>query len=249
MNNLFLGLVLAFSVLVVGCASLNDVNESSQSPETYVGIENGMLIYSGGITEISNNSIFALFNEAEVKPKRLLITSQGGEIDAGLALGQWVKDNNLDVEVIRVCASSCANYVFPAASTKYLRKDSVLLWHGSAWQSNWNVDAKNRESFDKYITEMRQKETDFFENIGIDNLLTTYGQSKFSALDFTQSFFGKGAVGYDYSIADMEKFGLKNIVLVDAEWDWRKYRPKSAELVKRIKVDEDFDFKLRRFEI
>lgn len=235
--------------MVVGCSSSTPGSETSQEPQPYVGIENGNMIYNGEIAEESNNSIFALFENAEIKPKRLLIWSQGGEIDAGLALGLWVKDNNLDVEVVKVCASSCANYVFTAASTKYLRKDSVLLWHGSAWQSSWNVDVIGRETFDNYITEMRRKETDFFANIGIDNSLTTFGQSKFNALDFIQNFFGRETVGYDYSIADMEKFGLKNIVLVEGEWNWRKYRPKSADLVKRIKVDEDFEFRIRRFEI
>lgn len=241
--------VLLFSVLVVGCTSVNNAGGNNQNPEAFVGIENGNLVYRGGITETSNNAIFALFNDAEVKPGRLLITSQGGEIGAGLDLGQWVKDNGLDVEVERVCASSCANYIFPAANKKYLRKDSVLLWHGSAWQADWSVDDKNRQTFAEYITGMRKQETEFYASIGVDNLLAIYGQSKFSALDFAQNLFGKGTVGYDYSIADMERFGLKNIVLIDGEWDWRKYRPKSADRVKRINVDEGFEFKLRRFEI
>lgn len=241
--------VLLLSVLVVGCTNLNSTGGSNLNSETFVEIEGENLIYKGRVTEVSNNRVFALFENTEIKPKRLLITSQGGEIGAGLILGEWVKENNLGVEVVGVCASSCANYVFPAAETKYLRKDSVLLWHGSAWQSDWSVDDKNREVFGEYITEMRQQETEFYAKIGVDNLLTTYGQFKFNSLDFAQNLFGKGTVGYDYSIADMEKFGLKNIILVDGEWDWRKYRPKSADMVKRIKVDEGFEFKLRRFEI
>lgn len=96
---------------------------------------------------------------------------------------------------------------------------------------------------------MRRKETDFYADIAVDNLLTTYGQSKFSFLDLTRGLFGKGTVGYDYFIADMKKFGLVNIVLLDGEWDWRKYRTDRANLVRRIKVDDDFEFELRRFEI
>ena len=242
-------LVLVFTFLIVGCTSLKDVAESSQNSEAFVGIEDGQLIYKGEITETSNNVIFSLFRASELKPNRLLISSQGGEIGAGMDLGQWVKDNNLDVEVIRVCASSCANYVLPAANTKYLRKDSVLIWHGSAWQSHWHVDKEHRETFKTYITLMRQRETDFYANIAVDNLLTTYGQSKFNFLDFTLSLFGKETVGYDYSVADMEKLGLANIVLLDGEWNWRAYKPGKANLVKRIKLDNDFKFELRRFEI
>lgn len=242
-------LVLVFSFLVVGCTSLKDVSESSRNSDYFIGIKDGNLIYQGEITEASNDVIFSSYRDAEFKPNRLLISSRGGEIGAGMNLGQWVKDNNLDVEVTRVCASSCANYVLPAANTKYLRKDSILMWHGSAWQSNWRVDQEHSETFNTYITLMRKKETDFYADIAVDNLLATYGQSKFNFLDFTLGLFGKGAVGYDYSKADMEKFGLVNIVLLDGEWDWRKYRPDRANLIKRIKVDDDFEFELRRFEI
>lgn len=242
-------LVLVFSFLIVGCTSLKNTGESSQNTEIFVGIENGYLIYQGKITETSNNAIFSLFNAAERKPSRLVISSNGGDIDAGMDLGRWVKDNKLDVEVKGACASSCANYVFPAANTKYLRKDSVLLWHGSAWQADWEMTDDNRETFNAYITLMRKKETAFYADIGVDNLLTTYGQSKVNVWDHVKSLFGKGAVGYDYSLADMQKFGVTNIVLLDDEWDWRTYRPARANMVKRIKVDDAYTFELNRFEI
>ncbi len=92
-------------------------------------------------------------------------------------------------------------------------------------------------------------ETHFYADIGVDNLLTTYGQSKVSFWDYIQNFFGIGTVGYDYSLADLQKFGVANIELLDEEWDWRKYRPDRANLVKRIKVDDDYKFGLNRFEI
>ena len=152
-------LVLIFSFLIVGCTSLKNTGESDQNTEIYVGIKNGNLIYQGEITEASNNAIFSLFNDAEFKPRRLVISSNGGEIGVGMDLGRWVKHNKLDVEVKGACASSCANYVFPAANTKYLRKDSILMWHGSAWQSNWKIAEDNREVFNAYITLMRKKET------------------------------------------------------------------------------------------
>lgn len=242
-------LVLIFSFLVVGCTSLKSTGESDQNTEIYIGIKNGNLIYKGEITEASNSAIFSLFNDAEFKPRRLVISSNGGEIGAGMDLGRWVKHNKLDVEVKGACASSCANYVFPAANTKYLRKDSILMWHGSAWQSNWKIAEDNREVFNAYITLMRKKETRFYADIGVDNLLTTYGQSKVNFWDYIQNFFGKGTVGYDYSLADLQKFGVANIVLLDNEWDWRTYRPGRANLVKRIKVDDDYEFALSRFEI
>ncbi|MCF4009640.1 hypothetical protein [Rheinheimera sp. UJ63] len=96
---------------------------------------------------------------------------------------------------------------------------------------------------------MRKQETTFYSDIGVDNLLAIYGQTKFNLMDYVLNFFGKGAVGYDYSLADLQKFGLANIILLDNEWDWRKYRPQRASLVRRIKVDHDYEFELNRFEI
>lgn len=241
-------LIFLFSFLVTGCASVADV-ENSQKNSSFVGIKGGNLIYQGEITEESNNSIFSSFRNAKIKPNRLLISSHGGAIGDGLALGNWVRENNLNVEVTGTCLSSCANYVFPAGNLKYLRKDSVLIWHGSAWQPQWDSAEELSDKFKTYITVMRKKETDFYADIEVDNLLPVYGQSKISLWDYIQSFFGKGTVGYDYSIADMKKFGVKNIVVTGDEWNWRRYRPSRESLVKRIKVDDDFEFKLRRFEM
>lgn len=231
-------LPLIFCFLIISCTTVRD---SSPKHESFVGVKDGNLIYEGKITEASNDAIFVSFRDAKLKPNRLLISSNGGEIGAGMDLAHWVKENSLDVEVIDVCASSCANYVFPAGNTKYLRKDSVLMWHGSAWQSSWDSE--------KNIALMRKKETNFFVDIETDNLLCTYGQSKINFWDYLPKLFGRGIIGYDYSLADMKKFGLSNIVLIDGEWNWRKYRANKAHLVKRVEVDSDFEFKLRRFEM
>ena len=68
-------------------------------------------------------------------------------------------------------------------------------------------------------------------------------------LDQLASLFGKNTAGYDYSLEDMARFGVTNIVLSDAEWDWRKYRADKKHLVKRVPLTEDFSFTLNRFAI
>jgi hypothetical protein len=62
--------------------------------------------------------------------------SGGGNAFAALAVGILIRRHNWDVEVIDICASSCANWIFPAGKTKYLNSQSMLLFHGGPDQEN-----------------------------------------------------------------------------------------------------------------
>lgn len=61
-------------------------------------------------------------------------TSGGGDGPAALAVGILLHKHNWDVEVVDLCASSCANFIFPAGKTKYLNDQSMLLFHGGPHQ-------------------------------------------------------------------------------------------------------------------
>jgi len=63
--------------------------------------------------------------------------SGGGSGSAALALGILIHRHNWDVEVIGICPSSCANWIFPAGKMKYLNSQSMLLFHGGPHQANW----------------------------------------------------------------------------------------------------------------
>lgn len=242
--------IVFIDLLLGGCAASIDKPTVESKPD-FVGIRDGQLVYRSGISKEANQALFEAYENAADKPERLLVSSRGGEIGLGLELGNWVKDNNLDVEVMDVCASSCANYVFPAAKTKYLRKDSILLWHGSAWQEDWGVDDEAKEAYQDYLNPMRDRETQFFAYLNVDNALCVYGLNEIGYLDLVLHAIKNGlgpVAGYDYSLEDMERFGLSNIVLIDGEWDWRKYKPNNKKRVLRLAVSDDYEFKLRRYE-
>lgn len=242
--------IVFIALLLGGCAASIDKPTVESKPD-FVGIRDGQLVYRSGISEEANQALFEAYEKATEKPIRLLVSSRGGEIGLGLELGTWIKDKNLDVEVMDVCASSCANYVFPAARTKYLRKDSVLLWHGSAWQEVWGMDDEVKEAFHEYLDPMRDRETQFYADLNVDNALTVYGQHEIGFLDVVVHTFKNGfgsTVGYDYSLEDMKRFGLSNIVLIDGEWNWRNYKPSKKKSVLRLAVSDDYEFKLRRYE-
>jgi hypothetical protein len=60
----------------------------------------------------------------------------GGDGLAALAFGILIHRHHWDVVVTDLCASSCANFIFPAGKRKYLNRDSMLLFHGGPYQAN-----------------------------------------------------------------------------------------------------------------
>jgi hypothetical protein len=66
----------------------------------------------------------------------VVAASGGGDGFSALAIGILLHRHNWDVEVVGICASSCANWIFPAGKTKYLANQSMLLFHGGPHQKN-----------------------------------------------------------------------------------------------------------------
>jgi hypothetical protein len=246
-----LRLAVAFTAAsaLTGCASST---AALREHETRVALdESGRITYVGDITAAANKRVMEIFETSQDKPKTLLIFSGGGSTEASMDLGEWILDHALDVEVGDLCFSSCANYVFLAGNVKKLRRESVLMWHGSEWQESWDRfadpnDAEYRPSF----IEKRERETRFFDRIGVDNLITVYGQGRPGVRwrNRLRWLFGREAVlGFDYSLDDLQRLGVSNIDLVDGEWNWREYAPEWASRVRRVSLEEDYEFTLNRF--
>ena len=186
------------------------------------------LVYEGTLSEAANARIFELYQNANVKPRLIRMTSAGGDIILGMDLGEWVFQNQLDVEVVDHCFSSCANYVFTAGRTKYLNPDSVLMWHGGAYQKSLEQEvAEFGEPGRASLAMWRTREDAFFKTIGVHQSITTYGQAE-SRL--------KSPAPYDYSIEDMAKFGVTHVIERRGEWRWRELRPEFQSQVVRIPV-------------
>lgn len=63
----------------------------------------------------------------------LRVTSVGGSSEEAMIMGRFIHDKGLDLEVVRGCASSCANYMFPAARRKTITAGAILGYHGTAY--------------------------------------------------------------------------------------------------------------------
>lgn len=75
----------------------------------------------------------------------LRVTSVGGSSEEGMLMGRFIHDKGLDIEVVRGCASSCANYMFPAARRKTILPGAVLGYHGTLYLTEVAGEASLKE--------------------------------------------------------------------------------------------------------
>ncbi len=146
--------------------------------------------YSGALSAELNQRFFNAVNGKAVK--RLVITSGGGEVTAGIALGLWLFEHRINVEVAEYCLSSCANYVFPAGQQKSIGAGAIVAWHGNyhhlkqtgLWQDDiagrMERHGEDRATAAAYVREevdrLVRLEQDFFARIGIDEYLCWVGK-------------------------------------------------------------------------
>lgn len=200
-------------LFLVSCASTNTVSEPP-AQGTQVQRQGNAIVYRGAITEQANKQVQRLLAEhADVQ--WLEIESGGGAIGLGMDLGDIVLTHSLNVRVIgRLCASSCANYVFPAGKRREISAGSVLMWHGSTLQDDFQnfdfeaferqfgreVPAAEREAMLARFSSEHQRQQQMYARFGIDPRITVFGQD----------------VNCDcmwaLSIADMAAFGLRDVI-------------------------------------
>jgi len=64
----------------------------------------------------------------------LRVNSNGGDPQAAMQLGRYLRQQQWRLAIDTVCAGSCALYVFPAARRKHIPADAVLALQESAFQ-------------------------------------------------------------------------------------------------------------------
>jgi hypothetical protein len=84
---------------------------------------------------------------SSAKEKTFVVTqSGGGNWESALALGILIHRHGWNVEVVDLCASSCANFIFPAGRVKYLHRNALLLFHGGPHQQNLSDQVRTLEA-------------------------------------------------------------------------------------------------------
>lgn len=180
-----------------------------------ISLAAGVAYYRGSISAEQNQRLLEVVQGKVVK--RLVITSSGGEVEAGITLGLWVFNHRLNVEVQEYCLSSCANYVFPAGYHKFIDAGAVVAWHGNynhlkqtgLWQDDiasrmerHNEDAATAKiQLREDVERLAGLESDFFARIGVNEYLCWIGKAPpYNALNY-----------YFLSKEDMERFGVTHV--------------------------------------
>lgn len=178
----------------------------------------GALWFVGGIQEESVAAVRDAL-EKDAGLRELWIHSSGGSVEAGMDLGSIVHEHGLAVRVLGLCASSCANYVFPAGSEKTILPGALVLWHGSLLQRglgrniDWAaVEAKHgrpmgwleRWRWRRHLRERLrvglERQEGFYEQLGVDGRITILGQEQRCHCNWT------------VSLEDMAAFGIRNVI-------------------------------------
>lgn len=190
-----------------------------QAPPT-IRLEGRILFFDGSITRESGNLVRKLLGNKNVTT--ISINSMGGDIDSALDIATIIHAKKLNVIVRTVCASACANYIFPAGQNKYIGNDSYLLWHGSAdspqEQLQITSDSKNLSRNDLFrlpeFIKIKEKERFFYKNLKVNYRLPFCPQLQSNYLvKFPEKWFS-------YLPEDLERFGVKNVSYANSASQW-----------------------------
>jgi ATP-dependent protease ClpP protease subunit len=217
--------------------------------ESHVYLADGELNYVGSLSAEANAKLFALYSDQQTKPTTLAIRSPGGNTVAGMELGKWVHENKLDVKVLEGCYSSCANYVFTAGRRKIVSNFAHIGFHGGMSSMSFKIDDASvaaladaqqggekvtRENVLQMIKKMfapqLEQETNYFAMIGVQQRITTLGQS-----EKARKAAPKDAEGWTYSIKDFAKLGVTGIEVINPPW--RPDRNPSRNVIYKLSVE------------
>lgn len=178
----------------------------------------------------------------------IVVSSGGGNVLAGMAIGKLIKSRNFDVRVMGACGSSCANYIFVAGNKKILSRDALVFFHGGIQQEGLHEEVKVL----KEISADKAHGVSFYDDgkgPPPDYILEAVGMKKANTLleavpllaEVEKKYFADMQVNNDlptygqkgiykqlwnsnkyqifyYDLESMSKLGIKNIEVEGSQW-------------------------------
>jgi len=225
-------LALAFScTMLSSTASHAGPQKESMQESTQVYLSNGQLEYVGKLDKAANLRLFALYDALPIKPTVLSVRSPGGEVYTGMQLGNWVRKHKLDVQVLELCFSSCANYVFPAGIHKIVSNFAVIGYHGGPGDpKHLAFDESTQKMYDalspveqkalmddinKTSLEDGQREAQYLQQLGVRTDISSLGQAEQYASLLKQN---PNTAGWTYTLEDFALLGVRDITVINPPW-------------------------------
>jgi len=223
----YLSIILLLAFCNEGLAQTFDTYNRSSSAlsksfdrieKTYTGVgdydceyQGQKILYEGGTTLQLVNCLLA----APADATELVLTSHGGDVEHGIFAGTLVHGLELSVTVIGWCASSCANYILPAAKNVTINEHSVVYVHGAP---NPPVRAETEKLF---LDNGYDKDDPTFEFLIDTNVKR--GAVRFDLHSNFQRFFDVGEKYY--RLGDVYEYQearynpeLNTLIVVDPKW-------------------------------
>jgi hypothetical protein len=255
----------ALAIFAAGCAGTGVLAaeelpaeiERARAEPAGVRVQGDTVYYTGNVSKASSAAFdAAVAGVARGQVTRMVISSGGGDTVEGRHVGRWVRDMGLVVEVDVICFSSCADYIFPAAKARVIRADAFVGWHGNERQFHVLAaregvplaeilarfvpegltpeqrDAFMQDFFDT-VAVTQKDEAEFYAQLGLDDAFAVCAVG-----DDAEARFGMtGYKGWGFSIADMARLGLANIVYLGSG-TYEKDSSRFRKYLVQISADE-----------
>jgi hypothetical protein len=170
--------------------------------------------FIGRIDSAAADALIVLLKTNQFRTLR--IDSPGGDVAAGMRIGDAIHGLSLDVVVSRICTSSCANYVFPAGANKRIDEGAFVLWHGDARQWNFVAEMDRLQKLDdgtgadqlneserRWLNSYRKvvhDQDDYYRRIGIRDGLARIGHETTPR-----------ARAWTVTVSTMAQYGIRNV--------------------------------------
>lgn len=120
------------AAVIAACSTWNAGRAAEAPPQSH-RVEPDGICFAGDITSESSAAfVETLSGFNPDTPLVVVLTSEGGEVNAGMAMGEALVPYRATVVAHRVCASSCGNYLFTAGDRRVIDDGALLLFHGGA---------------------------------------------------------------------------------------------------------------------
>jgi ATP-dependent protease ClpP protease subunit len=209
-------------LLVTGFIFLNSTAFAAKNNNDGVYFKDGKIHYEGDITQGKNKKFFDLSKKSQTHD--IYINSGGGDIEQGMALGDFIYNKEMNVYITHYCFSSCANYVFTSGKNKFISEHALIGYHGGAYSFTIDQFLISEENYLKrkltkqevidytkkysdYINRIKVEQDDFYSKRHINKKIASLGANAYPNVDITYD------LAY-YTILDFNRLGVHNIHVV-----------------------------------